>query len=114
MAEVLEELELAVGTLRQDGGRERLHNLLDRDRGARQLVLGRAVQVLVIAKRVNVFKARGKLSVQKRHVPNETERAHADWLEVDITGGDLKDCSEDGQLYKVGHAEKWCGAMWGE
>ena len=39
MLDVLEELELAVSALREDGGVEGLHDLLDRDRGARELVL---------------------------------------------------------------------------
>ena len=37
--DVLEELELAVSALREDGGVEGLHDLLDRDRGAGELVL---------------------------------------------------------------------------
>ena len=39
--DVLEELELAVSALREDGGVEGLHDLLDRHGGAGQLILGR-------------------------------------------------------------------------
>ena len=45
--DVLEELELAVSALREDGGVEGLHDLLDRDRGARQLVFCRAFRVML-------------------------------------------------------------------
>ena len=37
--DVLEELELSVGALAEDGGAEGLHDLLDRDRRACELVL---------------------------------------------------------------------------
>lgn len=43
--DVLEEFEFTVGALGEDGCREGLHDLLDSDRGARELVLGRAVEI---------------------------------------------------------------------
>ena len=42
MLNMLEELELTVCTLAKDGSTEGLHDLLDRDRRARQLILGGA------------------------------------------------------------------------
>ena len=42
MLNMFEELELSVGTLGKDGGAKRFHDLLDRDRRARQLILGGA------------------------------------------------------------------------
>lgn len=41
MPQVLEQLQFAVGALRQDRSAERLHDLLDRHRLAGELVLGR-------------------------------------------------------------------------
>ena len=76
---VLEELEFAVGALGEDGGGEGLHDLLDGDRGVGELVVCGA---------------------------DETEGAHAYGLEVDITGRDLEDGAEDGELDKVGHVGK--------
>lgn len=35
--------------------------------------------------------------------PDEAKSAHAHRLEVDITSGNLKDCSKDRKLDKVGH-----------
>ena len=43
MAQMLEELQLSVRALGQDGGAERLHNLLDGHGLVRELILGRAV-----------------------------------------------------------------------
>lgn len=43
MSEMLEQLQLSVGTLGQDRGAEGLHDLLDRDRLAGQLVSRRAI-----------------------------------------------------------------------
>ena len=40
--QVLEQLQLAVGALRKNGGAEGLHDLLDGDRSAGKLVLGGA------------------------------------------------------------------------
>jgi hypothetical protein len=76
VAQVLEKLELTVRPLGEDWGGERLHDLLDRHRGARKLVLGRA---------------------------DKAEGAHADGLEVDIARRDLEYGAEDGELDKVGH-----------
>jgi len=44
MAKVLEQLQLAVGTLRENRSAERFHDLLDRDRLASQLIARRAVE----------------------------------------------------------------------
>jgi hypothetical protein len=43
MSEVLQELEFSIGSFGEDGGRERLHDLLDRDRLACQLIFRRAL-----------------------------------------------------------------------
>lgn len=63
MSNVLEQLELSVRALGQDWCTEGLHDLLDRHRGTRQLVLGRA---------------------------NETKGAHADGLQIHIARRHLK------------------------
>jgi hypothetical protein len=46
MAQVLEQLQLTVCALGQDGRAEGLHNLLDCDRRSSELILGRAVPVV--------------------------------------------------------------------
>lgn len=45
VSEVLEELELAVCSLRQDRSAERLHDLLDGDGLTSELILGRAARL---------------------------------------------------------------------
>lgn len=73
---VFEQLELSVGTLGENGSGKRFHDLLDGNRGACELVVCGA---------------------------DQTESAHADGLQVDISGGDLKDGTKNGELDKVGH-----------
>ena len=53
VSQVFQELQLSVGSLGQDRGGEGLHDLLDGNRGTRQLILGRAM--------------RGKRENNKRH-----------------------------------------------
>ena len=36
-------------------------------------------------------------------LPDQSESTHTDRLEIDISGGDLKDGTEDRKLDKVGH-----------
>ena len=76
MPDMLEELELAVCPLAENGRAKGLHDLLDGHRGARELVLGRA------------YKTKG---------------AHSYGLEVDVARRHLEDGAEDGEADKVGH-----------
>ena len=67
--DVFEELELAICALREDGGAERLHDLLDGDRGASQLILCGAEK-----RRGGVLSGRAH-EEDGRCSPDETERA---------------------------------------
>lgn len=78
VTDVLEQFELAVSTLGEDGGGEGLHDLLDGHRSVGELVVCGT---------------------------DETEGTHSDGLQVDISSGDLKDGAEDGEFDKVGHFE---------
>lgn len=76
MANVLEKLEFSVGSLGENGGGKGLHDLFDGDRSACELVVGRA---------------------------NQAKGAHTDWLQIDITRGDLKHGTKDRKLDEVSH-----------
>jgi len=82
---MLEQLELPVRPLAKHRRRERLHDLLDGDAGARQLILGAA---------------------------DEPECAHSDGLQVDIARCHFKDCAEDGEFHKVGHCWMSMSGWW--
>lgn len=49
MAEVLEQFQLSVSTLREDGGAERFHYFLDCDGLTRELVFGRAINPISVS-----------------------------------------------------------------
>jgi hypothetical protein len=93
--DVLEEFELAIGALAEDWRAEGLHDLLNRNRGTCELILGRAGDGV----RGGVGNTRRRLTRQdRRHLGTRVRwsRAdrgirltHADGLEVDISGGDL-------------------------
>lgn len=79
MSEVLEQLQLSVSTLGEDRGAERLHDLLDRDRLAGQLVPRRASG--------KTFRSAMKLSqsaVAVPNIPDKPEGTHAHRLQVRI------------------------------
>lgn len=101
VTQVLEELQFSVGPLTEYRGRERLHDLFDRDGSSGKLVLGRAVKKGEYTS-VMVRHPRD-LSNRKEDLPDQSESTHTDRLEVDISSGDLKDGTEDRKLDKVGH-----------
>ena len=78
---MLEKLELSVCALRQHRCAERLHDLLDCDILSCELVFGGAAEAELSAKSiVEVFRA---------CIPYETECAHANRLEVRVSGYSL-------------------------
>ena len=87
VSDVLEQLELSVGPLAQHGRRERLHDLLDRDRRVGELILGGAGNRSTGHNRrkeanrgewyVSLPPDRGSTRERANDAPDETERAHA-------------------------------------
>lgn len=74
--EVLEQLELAVCALREDGCAEGLHDLLHGHRLARELVFCRtAMHFLSESRRIS-------REGMAHFLPDEPEGTHADWLAV--------------------------------
>lgn len=69
VTDVLEQFEFTVSSLGENWSGEGLHDLLDGHRCVCELVVGGA---------------------------DETESTHSDGLQVDISGGDLEDGTEDG------------------
>ena len=76
MLQVLQKLQFSVCSLRQDGGTERLHDLLNRNILASQLILGGAAQTHQYSPTTPIAR-RGTL-------PNETEGSHPNRLEIRI------------------------------
>jgi hypothetical protein len=79
VTEMLEQLQLSVGSLRQDRRAEWLHDLLDRHGLAGQLVARRATG--------EVFRLAGvslQRDIQNQNIPDEPEGSHAHRLEVRI------------------------------
>lgn len=76
MPNVLQELQLPVCTLAEYWGAEWLHDLLDSHASAGQLVLCGA---------------------------DQSEGSHTHGLQVYISGGDLKNGTEDGEANEIGH-----------
>lgn len=68
---VFEEFKLPIGTLAEDGGAKRLHNLFDCDRGAGQLILCRAGNGIDGRQKKGVERAR------KENIPDKTKCAFA-------------------------------------
>lgn len=110
MLDVLEQLELAVGPLAEDGGAERLHDLLHGDRCARKLVFCGTDKTprrrRMSAYAVSRQKRKANTHHTRPNAPDCDERAgqcgqdegmvrgrrgptHADGLEVDIARCDL-------------------------
>ena len=75
VTEVLEQLELAVGALGQDGRAEGLHDLLDGHCLAGELVFGRTAAVSAVVRRA---------CMQACNVPDKAKGAHADGLQVGV------------------------------
>jgi hypothetical protein len=76
---MFEQLQLSVGTLRQNWGAEGLHNLLDRHGLASQLVARGAIG--------NTFRLALRLSrrdIESQNLPDEPKGSHAHRLEVRI------------------------------
>lgn len=78
MSEVLEKLQLAIRPLREDGGAEGLHDLLDGNILVRELITGGA---------------------------DESESTHAHWLQVRVPRGDLECGTEDLGSDEFGHVD---------
>ena len=73
--QVLEQLQLAVGALRENGGAERLHDLLDGHGLARELILGRTA--VCVSRRWRLW--------LHSDVPNETKGSHANGLQIGVS-----------------------------
>lgn len=86
MAEVLEQLELSVGALGEDGGGEGLHDLLDSDILVRELVAGGAgVGGCALAESVSQANSSGTSWsgwCDFWDIPDEAKGAHAHGLQV--------------------------------
>lgn len=78
VAKMLQQFELSVGSLREDRSAKRLHDLFDRDRLARQLVLGRTVPHPSATRRTICRRAEA--------IPNQPKRSHSHRLQVSVSG----------------------------
>lgn len=87
VTEMLEQLQLSVGSLGKDRSAERLHNFLDGHSLPGKLVFGRT---------------------------DETEGAHANRLQVSIPAGYLERRAKDLSAYEFGHLERWLSGSGGD
>lgn len=117
VSQMFQQLEFSVGSFRQDRCRKRLHDLLDGDGLAGQLIFSRTVSNNI---RLSVPCIRGN-----EYSPDETEGTHANRLEIRISKrpsarksckkcqsaiprGDLKRRPENLGPYKLRHDGRLC------
>lgn len=97
MSEVLEQLELTIGSLGKDRSAERLHNLLDGDILVGELISGGAGLGLA---RLS-WHCRVMAEELGADVPYETKGAHANRLEVGVSVASVRMRKGDGGTFDV-------------
>lgn len=97
VSEVLEQLELSVCSLRENGGTEWFHNLLDSNILVGELVSGGAAEVLQVSMYRDGYKSHsasdaleqsrgfGLLLDGGKNVPDQTKSTHSNWLEIRVS-----------------------------
>lgn len=85
VSEMLEQLQLAVGTFRENRSAEGLHDLLDSDRLAGQLVSRRAIGVAFRLAVGYLSRARWPSRARINDIPDQPEGTHAYRLQVRVS-----------------------------